>query len=150
VKQWELTGVTIDVSGQGRVAEAPPSRPDRFRMLVDQCPALIWTADSSLVFTSSLGGGLAALGIGPNQLVGVSLLELLNEDAPDPNPLAAHQRALQGETVSFQMRWGDLVFRARVGPLLDGLGTCIGTVCVALDSTDVTLQARAVGMAMPA
>jgi PAS domain-containing protein len=150
VKQWELTGVTIDVSGQGRLAEAPASRPDRFRVLVDQCPALIWTTDSSLVFTSSLGGGLGALGIGPNQLVGVSLLELLNEDAPDPNPLAAHQRALQGETVSFEMRWGDLVFKARVGPLLDGRGACIGTVCVALDSTDVTLQPRAVGVATPA
>jgi PAS domain-containing protein len=150
VKQWELTGVTIDVSGQGRVAEAPASRPDRFRVLVDQCPALIWTTDSSLVFTSSLGGGLAELGLGPNQLVGVSLLELLNEDAPDPNPLAAHQRALEGETVSFEMRWGDLVFRARVGPLLDGRGGCIGTVCVALDSTGITLQARAVGVAMPA
>jgi len=132
------------------VAEAPASRPDRFRVLVDQCPALIWTTDSSLVFTSSLGGGLAELGLGPNQLVGVSLLELLNEDAPDPNPLAAHQRALEGETVSFEMRWGDLVFRARVGPLLDGRGGCIGTVCVALDSTGITLQARAVGVAMPA
>jgi PAS domain-containing protein len=150
VKQWELTGVTIDVSGQGRVFEPPAGRPDRFRVLVDQCPALIWTTDSSLVFTSSLGGGLGALGIGPNQLVGVSLLELVNEGAPDPNPLAAHQRALQGETVSFEMRWGDRVFRARVGPLLDGRGACIGTVCVALDSTDVARQARALGVATPA
>jgi PAS domain-containing protein len=110
---------------------------------VDQCPALIWTTDSSLVFTSSLGGGLAPLGIGPNQLVGVSLLELVNDDAPDPKPLAAHQRALQGETVTFEMQWGDRVFHARVGPLHDGLGACIGTVCVALDATEATLQLRA-------
>jgi PAS domain-containing protein len=150
VKQWELSGITIDVSGQQGLIDVPAGRPDRFRVLVDQCPALIWTTDPSLVFTSSLGGGLAALGIGPNQLVGVSLLELINEAAPDPNPLAAHQRALEGETVSFEMRWGDRVFQARVGPLLDGRGACIGTVCVALDTTEANLQTRALGVATPA
>jgi PAS domain-containing protein len=143
MKQWELSGVTIDVTGQGQQVEVPPRSPDRFRVLVDQCPALIWTTDSSLVFTSSLGGGLTALGVGANQLVGVSLLELVNEDDPDPKPLAAHQRALQGETVTFEMRWGDRVFQARVGPLLDGRGAFIGTVCVAIDATDGPVQARA-------
>jgi PAS domain-containing protein len=152
MKQWELSGVTIDVSGLGRVVEAQPRPPDRFRVLVDQCPALLWTTDSSLVFTSSLGGGLTALGIGPNQLVGVSLLELVNDDAPDPNPLAAHQRALQGETVTFEMRWGDRVFQARVGPLHDARGVCIGTVCVALDATEASahLRGRTTGLATPA
>ncbi|HYT78938.1 MAG TPA: PAS domain-containing protein [Actinomycetota bacterium] len=143
MKQWELAGVTIDVSGRGRVIEAPARPPDSFRVLVDQCPALIWTTDSSLVFTSSLGGGLAALGIGPNQLVGVSLLELVNDDAPDPKPLAAHQRALHGETVTFEMLWGDRIFQARVGPLHDGRGVRIGTVCVALDTTEASLHMRA-------
>jgi PAS domain-containing protein len=142
MKQWELSGVTIDVSGHGQTVDVYPRSPDRFRVLVDQCPALIWTTDSSLVFTSSLGGGLAALGVGPNQLVGVSLLELVNEDNPDPNPLAAHERALQGETVSFDMRWGDRRLQARVAPLLDGRGACIGTVCVAVDATDVPGGAR--------
>lgn len=143
MKQWELTGVTIDVSGRGGMGEAPAGLPDRFRVLVDQCPALIWTTDSSLVFTSSLGGGLAPLGLGPNQLVGVSLLELVNTDAPDPKPLAAHERALRGETVTFEMRWGDRSFQARVAPLYDGRGACIGTVCVALDSTDISTLGRA-------
>jgi len=142
MKQWELSGVTIDVSGRGQPVEDPSRSPDRFRILVDQCPALIWTTDSSLVFTSSLGGGLAALGVGPNQLVGVSLLELVNEDDPDPRPLAAHERALQGETVSFDMRWGDRILQARVGPLLDGRGTSIGTICVGIDATDAPVQAR--------
>lgn len=153
MKQWELAGVTIDVSGKGVVAEVPARLRDRFRVLVDQCPALIWTTDSSLVFTSSLGGGLAALGIGPNQLVGVSLLELINDEAPDPRPLAAHQRALQGETVTFEMQWGDRVFQARVGPLHDGWGDCIGTVCVALDATAADVKGRAgavLGLATPA
>lgn len=153
MKQWELTGVTIDVSGRGRVTEVPAAPPDRFRILIDQCPALIWTTDSSLVFTSSLGGGLTALGIGPNQLVGVSLLELVNDEAPDPKPLAAHQRALEGETVTFEMRWGDRVFKARVGPLLDGRGACIGTVCAAVDATEASLEMPAgsvLGLARPA
>jgi PAS domain-containing protein len=136
MKQWELTGVTIDVTGRGMPAEVPARGGETFRLLVDQCPALIWTTDASLVFTSSLGGGLAILGIGPNQLVGVSLIELLDEeDRPDSSPLVAHRRALQGETVPFEMEWGDLCFRARVGPLCDARGAYIGTVCVALDAT---------------
>ena len=149
MKQWELTGVTVDVSDPHRAPEARPAPPppaDTFRVLVDQCPALIWTTDSSLVFTSSLGGGLAALGIGPNQLVGVSLLELVNEDAPDPNPLAAHERALRGETVTFQMKCGDLVFQARVAPLMDARGMGIGTVCVALDATEASRRGRGSGI----
>ena len=161
MKQWELTGVTVDVSDRGFVvpaASVAPATPapapaaDTFRVLVDQCPALIWTTDSSLVFTSSLGGGLGALGIGPNQLVGVSLLELVNEDAPDPKPLAAHQRALQGEIVTFEMSWGDLILQARVGPLRDGRGAIIGTVCVALDVTEVAVHDRAaiLGLVPPA
>jgi len=153
MKQWELAGVTIDVSGRGRVIEVAAPSPDRFRVLVDQCPALIWTTDSSLVFTSSLGGGLGALGIGPNQLVGVSLLELVNDDAPDPKPLAAHQRALEGETVTFEMVWGDRIFQARVGPLHDGRGECIGTICVALDTTEASLHmpaGRVLGLATSA
>jgi PAS domain-containing protein len=153
MKQWELTGVTIDVSGRDAVAEALARPPDTFRVLVDQCPALIWTTDSSLVFTSSLGGGLAPLGIGPNQLVGVSLLELVNDDAPDPNPLAAHRRALDGETVTFEMQWGDRLFQARVGPLRDARGACIGTVCVALDATHSSVRMPAgkiLGLATPA
>ena len=136
MKQWELTGITIDVTGKGMPEEVPARGGDTFRLLIDQCPALIWTTDASLVFTSSLGGGLAILGIGPNQLVGVSLTELLDEeDRPDSLPLVAHRRALQGETVHFEMEWGDLALRARVGPLRDARGACIGTVCVALDAT---------------
>lgn len=152
MKQWELAGVTVDVSDRGRVIEAPPPS-DTFRVLVDQCPALIWTTDSSLVFTSSLGGGLPALGVGPNQLVGVSLLELVNEDSPDPMPLAAHQRALQGETVTFEMRWGDRDFQARVGPLRDARGASIGTICVAVDATDAAMRGRTrrmLGLVSPA
>jgi PAS domain-containing protein len=149
MKQWELTGFTIDVSGRGGIGEAPGSPPDRFRVLLDQCPALVWTTDSSLVFTSSLGGGLGPLGIGPNQLVGVSLLELVNTEAPDPKPLAAHERALQGETVTFEMTWGDRTFQARVGPLYDGRGACIGTVCVALDSTHISARDRSARVLSP-
>jgi PAS domain-containing protein len=140
MKQWELTGVTIDVTERSKpvpVSVRAAAQPDAFRALVDQCPALLWTTDADLVFTSSLGSGVTDLGIGPNQLVGVSLIELLDEeDTPDSEPLVAHQRALRGETVTFEMRWADRVFWARVGPLEDARGACIGTVCVALDLTE--------------
>jgi PAS domain-containing protein len=64
------------------------------RMLVDQFPAVFWTTDHELTFTSSLGAGLKSLGLGPNQLVGMSLGDFFEHDAP--RPLDAHRRALEG------------------------------------------------------
>src|ERR1019366_7628580 len=41
----------------------------RLRVLIEQLPAVLWTVDKNLRFTSALGAGLARLGLKPNQIV---------------------------------------------------------------------------------
>jgi PAS domain-containing protein len=133
MKQWELRGVTVQASGAPAVA-APDRASRSVRMLWDQIPAVLWTTDSDLVFTSSLGARLALLGLGPNQLAGEGLSVLFGGDN---EPLRAHRRALGGESVAFEIKWSDGTYRARVGPLRDSIGQIIGTICIALDENEL-------------
>lgn len=101
------------------------------RLLVDQFPAVFWTTDAELRFTSSLGAGLANLGLGPNQLVGMTLADFF--DAGQPQPLEAHRRALEGRSATCLMRWGGRTFYSHVAPLRDAQSRTIGTICIAVD-----------------
>jgi hypothetical protein len=57
------------------------------RLLVEQMPAVLWSTDRELRFTSSLGGGLAGLGLKPNQIIGVSLSDYFARPARIPSSL---------------------------------------------------------------
>jgi PAS domain-containing protein len=142
MRQWELRGVTVDGPPGADVTLIPegevpaelvgPEREASLRTLVDQFPALFWTTDAELRVTSSLGAGLAALGLGPNQLVGTTLFEFFETADPRFTPIDAHKRALLGTTVAFDMEWAGRAFLSQVAPLKDSGGTTIGTICVAL------------------
>jgi PAS domain-containing protein len=101
------------------------------RVLIDQFPAVFWTTDAELRFTSSLGAGLASLGLGPNQLVGMTLADFF--DAGQPQPLEAHRRALEGRSATCLMHWGGRTFSSHVAPLRDAQSRTIGTICIAVD-----------------
>jgi PAS domain-containing protein len=146
MKQWDLRGVTYapprkgseqnDVSAT-RVVESDISvsvRPtfDSVRVLVDQLPAVLWTTDEHLMFTSAVGAGLSGVGLGPNQIVGANLHDFFHEN--DSSTIDAHRRALGGGTVTYRMLWGDRIFHAQVAPLRDARGQTIGTICVGVDA----------------
>jgi PAS domain-containing protein len=103
------------------------------RGLLDQVPAFLWTTDNLLRFTSALGRVLLLLGLGPNQIVGTSVSDFLEPHDPDLQLMAAHRRALDGETVECEINWGEERLDARIAPLHDALGRVIGTVGVALE-----------------
>jgi PAS domain-containing protein len=111
--------------------DAPAEGAGSLRLLVDQFPAVFWTTDAELRFTSSLGAGLAELGLGPNQLVGMTLQDFFESDQGEP--AAAHRRGLEGRSVTFLMHWGGRTFHAHIAPLRDGQGRIIGTICIAVD-----------------
>jgi PAS domain-containing protein len=92
---------------------------------------VFWTTDPDLRFTSSLGAGLASLGLGPNQLVGMTLADFF--EAGQAQPVQAHRRALDGRSVTYLMRWGGRTFHSHVAPLRDAQGRVIGTICIAVD-----------------
>lgn len=108
----------------------------RLRVLVEQLPAILWTTDSELRFTSSVGAGLSRLGLKPQEVVGKSLYEYFQTDDRSFMPIAAHRRALIGESVTFHVEWGSGSYACHAEPLRDGHGVVVGVISMALDITD--------------
>src|SRR5579862_7288261 len=119
-----------------RAEEARRENEARLRVLIDQLPAVLWTVDTSLRFTSMLGAGLARLGLQQNQLVGTSLSEYLESADRTFPPIAAHYRAIAGEPRTFPLEWKDGSYACHVEPLRDASGKIHGAICMALDVTD--------------
>jgi two-component system, cell cycle sensor histidine kinase and response regulator CckA len=108
----------------------------RLRVLLEQMPAVLWTTDCELRITLSLGGGLALLGMRPHIAEGRSLLDYVASDAGPHPALAAHRRALGGESVNAELEWGGHVLRSHIEPLRDASERIAGTIGVALVVTE--------------
>jgi PAS domain S-box-containing protein len=132
-------GSELDVDLRGQ-------RDASLRLLTDQVPVVVWSTDANLRFTSVTGAGLSALGLTPGEIVGVSLRDYFGSRDREDTALAAHQHALQGESIHFESRWQAREYEIHVEPLRDGSGTAVGTVGVALDVTERKQMARERGM----
>ena len=113
------------------------------RLLLEELPAIVWSTDSDLRFTSSLGVGLSALHLQHDQVVGTTLFEFFQTDDRSFPAIAAHCRALHGESISFEQKWAGNSYQTRVDPLRDEAGRIIGCIGVAQDSTERTQMERA-------
>lgn len=108
----------------------------RLRVLIEQLPAVLWTADRDMRFTSALGAGLARLGLKPNELVGIKLADYLQTSDGTYPAVAAHRRALNGEPVTFHLEWKSGSYACHAEPLRGPQGEIQGVICMALDVTD--------------
>ena len=137
MKQWEIRQAIPDETAPMVVPNTSPRPGDVPHVLVEQLPIIVWTTDPVLEFTSSDGSELDELSLGPNQVVGITLFDLLETDDPRHPVISAHLLALGGQTVSFEMRLADRDFHGRVAPLLDGEGDQIGTICALIEDASV-------------
>src|SRR5262249_53048024 len=111
-------------------------RETRLRLVTEQMPAVLWTIDCDLRITSSVGAGLAPLGLRPNQVVGQSLYEFFGTSDPEFLPIAASRRAVAGESVTFELTWQGRTYHAHLEPFFDRRGQSSGAIGVALDITE--------------
>lgn len=107
----------------------------RLRALADQLPAIVWSTDEQLRFTSSSGGGLVALGLSRDQVVGMHLSEYFMAQDGDHPALDAHVRALAGESVTYDIEWQGRWFETHVAPFWDG-EVIVGALGMAIDVTE--------------
>jgi len=108
----------------------------RLGMMMEKVPAMLWTTDKDLHFTSAVGAALQSLGLRSEQLAGVSLLEYFDKRGADFPAIAAHQKALAGESVAYEIEWAKRIFDSHVQPLRSSDGEITGVIGVALDITD--------------
>src|SRR5689334_6620643 len=106
------------------------------RILVDQMPAVLWTTDTELRFQESVGAGLAGLDQKPGDQRGVSLFAYFKTTDPNFEPIAAHRRALAGESVMYPVTWKGRTFDAHVEPLRGPDAAIRGVIGVAFDVTE--------------
>ena len=118
------------------IEEALRAFEERIGVMSEQAPFILWTMDPDLRFTSSVGSGLKSLGLRPNQVVGTTLQAFAGTDDPDASMIAAHRRALAGETTRFEQEWQGRVFDVHVEPLRRRDGPILGVFGVALDVSD--------------
>ena len=102
-------------------------------LLASQIPASVWTTDRELRLTSVYGTLVPRLENPAARVPGrtvYDVLETRDETHPD---IAAHLRALRGESASYERDAGDLVVAGRVEPLRDRKGHIVGCVGTAMD-----------------
>jgi PAS domain S-box-containing protein len=120
----------------GNTREASPDiETQLLRTLLDQMPGILWTVDKELRFTSSLGAALPALGLQPNQVVGMTLFEYFGTDDADLLPIAAHRQALEGKESGYEFSWENNRYQCHVEPFRDRSGAITGAIGVAFDIT---------------
>ncbi|MDQ2818753.1 MAG: GGDEF domain-containing protein [Candidatus Eremiobacteraeota bacterium] len=109
------------------------------RSVVIQMPAVLWTVDTDLRFTSCTGEAVEAIGLKPKDIVGLSIAEFFGNRDPRYYRAVAHKRALGGETVSYDSEYGGHFFRSNLKPLCDR-DRIVGAVGVGLDVTESRLK----------
>ncbi len=124
--------IESDVEERLRQTEA------RLRLVLEQMPCVMWSTDTELTINWAGGAELtAAMNMQSEDMVGISLYDLLRNEGPDSPSLQAHERGLQGETVIYERQRGlDSYYQGYVEPLRDADGKIIGTIGLALNITE--------------
>jgi diguanylate cyclase (GGDEF)-like protein/PAS domain S-box-containing protein len=106
------------------------------RLLMEQLPGFLWTADRNLKISAHWGAGLPATMIRPGSLRGQNVCEFLGSADADTTPIAEHYHALRGVSSRFEYAWKNSVLEIRVGPLRAASGEIMGCLGAAVDVTD--------------
>ena len=132
----QYVGIVRNLTGRASGEDALRSTLEWFRLIVEQVPAVLWTTDKELRFTSGMGTALKDLGITTNRPPSVDLWEYFQTNDPEFLPIQAHRRALSGESTSYEQDWGGRTFTTRVEPLRDEHEKIIGAIGLAQDITE--------------
>jgi PAS domain S-box-containing protein len=141
----DVVGLMLDVTERRTLEKALVPKDRRWQLLAEQAPAIVYTVDRDLCFTSGIGAGLAALGLQPTgTLIGVPIEHYFHGSSAQPL-VDAHRSALGGATVRTRARWRRRTYDLRLEPLRDHdstSGLVVGVVGVAVDVTQQDRRER--------
>jgi PAS domain S-box-containing protein len=132
-----MIATVTDITDRKRMEEALRHNEERLRVMTEQVPAVLWTADATLRFTSSVGAGLNAMGLRPGQVVGMAVPVFLEQDRKaGPAAVESHRHALLGISSTYEQFFEGRAYQCHVEPLRGPQGSIDGVIGVALDVTD--------------
>ena len=108
----------------------------RLAVMVGNIPAVLWTTNAKLEVTSAKGAALDSLSLPQRDVGRLPISAFFADSDPESPALAAHRKALAGESVAFHVTWNDRRFEAHVQPLRDAERNSYGVIGVALDVTE--------------
>jgi signal transduction histidine kinase len=114
-------------------AEALRERETRLRLLLAQFPAVLWTTDRELRYTSTDGSALHTVGLQPGDGIGRSVYDFFGTTDPTVPPIAGHLQALKGKSGSYEALWSGRTYSSHVEALRNSEGMIIGTIGIAID-----------------
>ncbi len=130
---WQILGNAQDITDRKALEEALRHNEEAMRAVLSSAPVILYAADKHGMITLSEGTGLAALGLAPGEAVGRSVYEF---SGGDPLVLESTRRALAGETISYDARFGALCLHVALKPQRDASGAVCGIIGVSFDITE--------------
>jgi PAS domain S-box-containing protein len=131
-----ILGTVLDITDRRKAEQILHQKEQRISQIFDQIPAIVWTTDKDLIFTSSSGSGLELLDTKPNEVAGKSLYEYFQTDDDSYTPIQMHRQALRGEPARYEFEYMGRVFQSAVDPLTDRNGEIVGCIANAVDITE--------------
>ena len=89
----------------------------RLRRVLQQLPAVIWAVDRELMLQRVTGGRIETLGPAEERAAATDLASLLGERESAAEVLAAHERALNGESAAFEVQLGGRTWSMSIEPV---------------------------------
>ncbi len=131
-----LQAIVRDISDRKRSEAKIHETLSRINLITEQLPAIIWTVDKNLEFTSSIGVGLRKLNLVQDEVIGKSLYQYYHTNDPEFAPIKYHLQALKGQQVTYEMNYHDRYYKCTVEPFKDINNSIIGAIGVSLDITE--------------
>jgi PAS domain S-box-containing protein len=113
------------------------------RLMLQHLPAIVWTTDRDLRFTSSVGRGLESVNRGSGEASEASVYTYFRVDDDTHAVIDAHRHALEGRSASYEITFRGRAYQCTVEPLVSERGQIVGCVGVALDVTERAEAERA-------
>jgi diguanylate cyclase (GGDEF)-like protein/PAS domain S-box-containing protein len=109
----------------------------RLRLLLQQVPAVLWTADLDLRLRSASGTTLADFALRENDIVGKRVDAVFAGDDRSGEMVAALKRVFRGESLRYETSREGRWLQHEIEPLRGNDGSIVGAIGAALDVTDM-------------